>query len=115
MRECTIQRESRGELEIVRLIGALDAVALPRLIALLDELRGRQRHRVILDCEMLDYISSAALGTLVGFIRRAHEDSGELMLAAVSPDIMRIIELLGFHRLFRIFPDLPAAVAAAAG
>lgn len=110
MRECVIKREARDDLDIVHLDGSLDAYSFPRLESTLTELRSTQRHRVVLDCASLDYISSAALGALIGFARRARENKGDLKLARLSQKIFNIVELLGFHKILDIFPDLDEAV-----
>jgi anti-sigma B factor antagonist len=111
MRECIIEREQRGELDVLHLDGSLDAYSFPRLESTLNGMREEQRNRVILDCRDLEYISSAALGALIGFARRARESSGDLKLAGLSPKIFNIVELLGFHKILEICPDEEAAVA----
>ncbi|MFH0878412.1 MAG: STAS domain-containing protein [Lentisphaerota bacterium] len=105
-----IKREQRGDLDIVQLDGSLDAYSFPRLESALTELRDTQRNRVILDCASLDYISSAALGALIGFARRAREHQGDLKLVRLSQKIFNIVELLGFHKILDIFPGLDEAV-----
>jgi anti-anti-sigma factor len=110
MKTCIINREERDDLDIVHLEGSLDAHAYPRLETALNELRHLSRNRVILNCKGLDYISSAGLGALIGFARRAHEQNGDLKLANVSPKILNIIELLGFHKILEIVDDVESAV-----
>ena len=111
MRECTIKREERELMDIVRLDGALDSYSFPRLESVLTELRENQRHRVVLDCKGLDYISSAALGALIGFARRAREQQGDMKLVKLSPKIYNIVELLGFHKILEIHSSVDEAVA----
>jgi anti-sigma B factor antagonist len=111
MKGCMIKREQTGDTDVLHLEGSLDAYSFPRLESSLNELRDQNRHRVILDCQSLEYISSAALGALIGFARRAHEMNGDLKLASVSGKIMGIIELLGFHKIMEIVPDVAAAEA----
>lgn len=110
MRECVIQLEQRDALDIVHLEGALDAYSFPRLENTLNKLREGNRTRVILDCSGLDYISSAALGTLIGFARRVREVNGDLKLAHLSKKIFNIVELLGFHKILEICPTAEEAV-----
>lgn len=110
MRECIIQTEQRDDLDILRLDGALDAYSFPRLEAAMGKLREQHRQRVVLDCAGLDYISSAALGTLIGFARRAREANGDLKLAGLSKKIYTIVELLGFHKILEIYPGVEEAV-----
>jgi len=110
MRECIIKREERGDMDIVRLDGALDSYSFPRLETTLNQLRETKRNRVILDCGSLDYISSAALGALIGFARRAREGNGDMKLINLSPKIYNIIELLGFHKILEIHTGLDEAI-----
>lgn len=107
MRECTIQLEQKGNLDILRLDGSLDAYSFPRLESTLNQLREKERNRVILDCSGLEYISSAALGALIGFARRARENNGDMKLASLTPRIYNIVELLGFNKILEIYatPD----------
>lgn len=115
MRECIIQTEQRDDLDILHLDGALDAYSFPRLETALSKLREQQRHRVVLDCGGLDYISSAALGTLIGFARRAREGNGDLKLVALSKKIYTIVELLGFHKILEIYSNVDDAARKFAG
>ena len=115
MKECVIQREENGQLDILHLDGSLDASSFPRLETALNQLRENSRNRVVLDCEGLDYISSAALGALIGFARRAREQNGDLKLAKLSAKIYNIVELLGFHKILEIHPEVGQAVSSFAG
>lgn len=110
MRECQIKHEARDEVDVLHLDGSLDAYSFPRLESSLNHLRDNDRHRIILDCSNLDYINSAALGALIGFARRARENGGDLKLAALTPKIYSIVELLGFDKILQIFPDTHLAI-----
>lgn len=115
MKECVIQREENGQLDILHLDGSLDAYSFPRLETALNQLRENSRNRVVLDCAGLDYISSAALGALIGFARRAREQNGDLKLAKLSAKIYNIVELLGFHKILEIHTEVDQAVSSFAG
>jgi anti-sigma B factor antagonist len=112
MRECEITRERREDCDILRLDGSLDAYSFPKLEQVLSELREHDRSRVVLNCEKLEYISSVALGALIGFTRKARENGGDMKLANLSPKIYNIVELLGFHRILNIHTTVEEAVAA---
>jgi anti-sigma B factor antagonist len=102
MRECNIQLEEKGSVDVLKLDGSLDAYSFPRLESTLGQLQENQRTRVILDCSGLEYVSSAALGALIGFARRARENGGDLKLANLSPKIYNIVELLGFNKILEV-------------
>lgn len=109
MKGCQIRREDQDNFHILHLEGSLDAYSFPQLETALNELRDLEHSRVILDCERLEYISSAGLGALIGFARRARERHGDLKLSGVSPKIQSIVELLGFHKILEILPDVKTA------
>lgn len=97
-------------MNILELDGALDSYSFPRLEALFISLREKNHYRVILDCAKLDYISSAGLGALIGFARRARENEGDLKLAGLSEKILTIVELLGFDKILKIHSDVNSAL-----
>jgi anti-sigma B factor antagonist len=109
MRECTITNEEQGNLDVLHLDGSLDAYSFSRLESALNQLRDNKRNRVVLDCRTLEYISSAALGALIGFARRARENKGDLKLANLSPSIFSIVELLGFHKILEVCSTIDEA------
>jgi anti-sigma B factor antagonist len=109
LKECEIHHETRGDLDILRLNGAMDAYSFPRLEASLNGLRAGQRSRIILDCGGLTFINSAALGALIGHARRAREQGGDLKLSSLSPKISGIVELLGFDRILQTFASAKLA------
>ena len=109
MRGCAIEREEKSRLDVIHLDGALDAYSFPDLESTLNDLQVKQRSCVILDCRGLEYISSAALGALIGFARRARENGGDLKLAQLSAKITNIVELLGFHKILEIYPTIEKA------
>lgn len=109
MRECQIKHETLGAVDVLRLDGALDAYSFPRLEMALSKLRESGRNSIVLDCSNLDYINSAALGALIGFARRAREVGGDLKLAALTPKIFSIVELLGFDKILQVYPDIQLA------
>lgn len=111
MRDCSITREEKENLDILRLDGSLDSFSFPKLETALGELRDQNRHCVVLDCKGLDYISSVALGALIGFSRRAREHNGDLKLVHLSPKIFNIVELLGFNRILEIHDTEEEALA----
>lgn len=111
MRKCQIKHETLEGVDVLHLDGALDAYSFPRLESSLNQLRDQQRNRIVLECANLDYINSAALGALIGFARRARENGGDLKLAALTPKIFSIVELLGFDKILHICADTGLAAS----
>lgn len=90
----------------------MDSFSFPRLEAALGRLASTSRQRIVLGCSGLEYINSASLGFLIGCARRARERGGDVKLAALTPKIASVVELLGFDRILQTFPNAEAAKAA---
>lgn len=92
------------------LTGQLDAHTAPELERYLENIvRTENRSKVILDFSTLEYISSAGLGVLMGFIEETREDGGDIKLAAVPEKIYHVLDLLGFPMIFTILPTVSKA------
>jgi anti-anti-sigma factor len=111
MKDVRIQRESRSDVEILRLTGALDMYTFPRLEAVIGSCFSENHPRIIIDCANLDYIGSAGLGALVGFAKQAREKQGDVKLLHVPQRIFKIIELLGFTKVLTVHPSEADALA----
>jgi len=109
MRECKINYEVDGDLCVVHVYGALDSYSFATFESALNEIVGKDASRFILDCAGLEYISSVAIGALLGFARKATENGGQLLIAAMAPKVQHCVELLGFHRALNIHDTVDEA------
>jgi anti-sigma B factor antagonist len=101
-----------GSIHTVALKGQLDAHTAPELERFLEHLiRTEKRTRLVLDFTSLEYISSAGLGVLMGFIEEVREQGGDIKLASVPEKIFHVLDLLGFPVVFRIHPQVAEAVS----
>ena len=111
MKDFRIDQESRGPVQLIRLVGSLDMYSFPRLESQLNALFQQGRYSLVLDCRDLDYIGSAGLGALIGFAKQAREHNGDLRLLNVPERIYKIIELLGFTKVLQVHQTEDDAVA----
>lgn len=107
-----ISESKRGDVVIVRVQGRLDANSAAtleqRLVASID---GGTR-RLVVDCEPLEYISSAGLRVLLVAAKRLRAADGEIGLAALKEPIKEVLDIAGFSSIFAIHGSVDAAVAA---
>ena len=82
----------------VVLSGRLDASQAPAAQAFLDKVQGT----VTLDCNALEYISSAGLGVLLKTQKRLLAEAGKLRLVGLKPHLRDIFTYSGFDQLFEI-------------
>ena len=83
---------------IVNLIGRLDTVTAPELDGFLNSnLNGVSE--LIIDCEKLEYVSSAGLRVLLAVHKKM---KGALKLKSVQEAVMEVFEITGFADILSI-------------
>jgi anti-sigma B factor antagonist len=110
--DAQVQRQDAGDSVVVAVHGDLDLDAAPSLrLALVEAIAEAPAPRVIVDLEGVDFIDSAGLGVLVGGLKRARGNDGDLVLVATGRSVIRVLELTGLTRVFEIHPSRAAALA----
>ena len=89
---------------VVALVGELDAFHAPRLR---EELHGviAEHPTVLLDLSAVTFLDSTILGVLVGALRRAREEGGELQVVLPTGPARRIFELTNLDQVFQPPPS----------
>jgi anti-sigma B factor antagonist len=62
-------------------------------------------HRILLNFNKVEYLSSAALGKLVVLRKKVEGVKGKLALSNIDDSIFEAFKITGFDRIFKIFPD----------
>ncbi len=70
---------------------------------------------IVVDFAGLTYISSAGLRVLLMAAKRSKASGIGLALSGMSPQVQDVFKLSGFAKLFEIYDDTAAAVAALSG
>ena len=68
----------------------------------------RVRSRLVADCSALEYTSSAGLRSLLGAVKLRAQHGGDLRLAAMQPQVLRVLDLSGFTASSSITPTCRA-------
>ncbi|MDQ5987832.1 MAG: hypothetical protein CSYNP_03578 [Syntrophus sp. SKADARSKE-3] len=89
----------------VTAIGRIDTLSAPQFDQTLDNLIAEGDRCIIIDFELVDYISSAGLQTILAAAKRLEKLSGEIILLNLSGVVEETIELSGFDAIFRIFDN----------
>lgn len=87
---------------MVELEGRLDARSTPEVKAKLQELIAGGDVRLVINLARVTFIDSSGLGMLVGALRRAAAEGGDLKLAEVPEFTRTIFELTRLTRVFEI-------------
>lgn len=108
-----IEVEETGDYTLCRPVGELDAYTVTDFRQSLGELASRPA--VVIDLSEVPFMDSAGLGALIGGIRRARENGGEVAVACSRPTLTRLLHTTGFDRIVPVTETLDDAVAALSG
>jgi len=101
-----------GHVEVVRLIGDVDACTSGRIRQLILKALEQGNYRALVDLRYVAYIDSSGISALISGLRAAREKGGDLVLSGCSPRLENVINLTGLDKLFRIFPEEGEAIRA---
>ena len=95
-----IRRNTQGEKTVFALEGRLDTLTAPELESAIQTSLDGVRE-LVLDCEKLEYVSSAGLRVLL-ITQKAMNKQGKMTLIHVSEAVQEILEITGFSDILTI-------------
>ncbi len=100
-----------GTATVVAVRESVDALTAPELTRLLSEqIKGGHRNLVV-DLTAVEFMSSAGLRTLLGGVKEARTNGGDLRLASTNPGIDKVLKMSGFNNVARVFTSSGEALA----
>jgi anti-sigma B factor antagonist len=111
MRTLRITQDTREGVCVLTVSGFLDMASLAQLESAMDALFDLGVTRIVLDLSFLEFITSAGLGAIIGRIRRARQQGGDIKVGGCSDRILEVFETFGFTEVFQISPSVEAALA----
>jgi anti-anti-sigma factor len=104
------EREENGIVVFV-LDGRIDTQGAVEMDDTLQAAVSEGKHKMVLDMAGVRYISSAGLRTLADVLTKNKQANGDLKLAALSPRVRRVLEIIGFDNFFSIRDTAQDAIA----
>ena len=98
-----IHDRSAGEVTIVRFEGNLDTNTAPDAQTHLNALADGGRIRIVVDFELLNYISSAGLRVLLHTAKKLKSLGGQLRMFGLNDTVQEVFEISGFSTIFAVF------------
>lgn len=105
-----IQTSVENGLSVITIEGFVDAHTAPHFENAIQKEIEAGRNRVIVNCEKLNYISSAGLGVFMSFIEEVREIGGDIKICGLTPKVKHTFEILGFQDIFEMLDDQPTAI-----
>lgn len=106
---------ANGEATVVTVQGEVDVYTAPKLREEIQRLFDGGAKHVAVDLAGVAYMDSSGLGVLIGALKRAREAGGNLVVAAPTPRIARILDVTGLSRIFGVRASIDEAVQALKG
>ncbi len=98
------QEQLAGGVTLVLVDGRLDQGQNGELEAALNELLADDQIKLVVDLSQTSYINSGGLRCLVTVWRKARQQEGNLVLSGLNPRLQDIFRMVGFDKVFQIFP-----------
>lgn len=106
-----VQDRQVNGVTILVLKGSIDALTAPKITEYINGLVSKGNIKLVADFSGVDYTSSAGLRVLLGAIKDTRAQSGDMRLAGVQPDVLKVLNLSGFTNILKMFDDVDTAVA----
>jgi anti-sigma B factor antagonist len=101
---------AEGEIKVVAVRGELDFDEAPALETVLAELRAEGERELVVDLSELMFIDSSGISVLVGAARAATAEQGTLVVAAPTPHVQRVFDIVSLSELVAVEPGLEGAL-----
>jgi anti-sigma B factor antagonist len=108
--ELTVDVRIEDDRAIVSPAGEIDAYTAPKLREELTRVTESGCSRVFVNLEFVDFIDSTGLGVLIGGLKRMRNRNGDLELVSSNDSILRLLDLTGLSKSFRIHDRLESAL-----
>jgi len=97
---------------VLPLEGEIDLHVSTNIAAALQTMIEKKPKRLVVDLAGVSYIDSSGLATLIEAMQNTQEYGGVFALAALQESVRTIFEIARLDQVFRIYPDVNAALAA---
>jgi anti-sigma B factor antagonist len=97
---------------VLPLEGEVDLHVSPGIAASLNEMIKEKPQQLVVDLSRVSYIDSSGLAVLIEAMQNVTAYGGKFALAGLQEGVRPIFEIARLDQVFRIFPDVDAALAA---
>ena len=97
---------------VIEADGELNAQSAESFVADIEKLVSAGITRIIVDCTLVDYISSSGIAQLLRMHHRVRKRGGEVKLCAIKGLVGDILRFLRLDKIMHMYPDVAEASAA---
>ena len=97
---------------VLPLKGEIDLHVSPAVTESLNAMTEKKPERIVIDLSRATYIDSAGLAALILAMQKVEAYGGKFFLTGLDETMRSIFETSRLYQIFRIFPNVDAALAA---
>lgn len=112
MDKLLINEEKVEDVVVLKLQGLVDSGTAQLMEGRLNDLISDGNVKIVVDLDLVDYISSAGWGIFVGEIKGVRQSNGDIKLASMRPDVREVFDLLEFNTMLTPYDSRGDALAA---
>ena len=90
--------------------GKFNMVAAPPLKTRIDDLVAAGKTHLVVDLHAVDFIDSSGLGALIGGLKAARQQGGDLRVAAVGEQALAVLKLTNLDRILSPYATVEEAL-----
>lgn len=99
-----------GSVRVLAVTGSVDSLSADSLSQHFKDALAQGKPRLVADFAAVTYTSSAGLRALLGAVKQCRLAGGDLRMAALQPQVMRVLDIAGFTSMLNIYPDVAGAL-----
>ena len=96
---------------IVSIIGSIDALTSEHIVEVLEIQTKNSKEYTIIDLSQVEFMSSAGLRVILGSLKIARQQGGDLYLADAQPGVERVLKMSGFINIVKSFTSVDKALS----
>ena len=96
---------------IVEVSGSVDALTAPELSKVLLGQIATGHSNLVVNLIGVEFMSSAGLRSLLGAVKEARSNGGDLRITSTNPGIDKVLKMSGFHNIAKVFASQEDAVS----
>lgn len=105
-----IEITERDAVTVVAIKGSVDSLNADELTSAFAAPIKQGRVRMVADFSAVTYTSSAGLRSLLATVKDCRRRGGDLRIAALQPQVERVLSISGFTGIIKVYPDRDGAV-----
>ena len=97
-----IKTIKEADILILNVMGDVDASSSIELDTALQAAIESKEEKILVDCNTLNYISSAGLGVFMSYIQDIKANNIKMVICGLNEKVYNVFEILGLHQLLTI-------------